>query len=139
KDLSSYRATWAEPLCRPYRGYSVCVPPPPSSGVCLLEMLSMLDRTDIAGRRPTDPQAWFLFAQARRLIYADRARHGADPRFVPVPVQRLLDPAYARLRVQLIGQHAGAAPPPGELSMPRGRDATAESAGTSHFVIVDAD
>ena len=139
KDLSSYRATWAEPLCRPYRGYSVCVPPPPSSGVCLLEMLSMLDRTDIAGRRPTDPQAWFLFAQASRLIYADRDRYVADPRFVPVPVERLLDPAYVRLRVQLIGQHAGAAPPPGELSMPRGRDATAESAGTSHFVIVDAD
>src|SRR5438105_4442055 len=139
RDLSSYRATWAEPLCRPYRGYSVCVPPPPSSGVCLLEMLSMLDRTDIAGRRPTDPQAWFLFAQASRLIYADRDRYVAGPRFVPVPVERLLDPAYVRLRVQLIGQHAGAAPPPGELSMPRGRDATAESAGTSHFVIVDAD
>jgi len=139
KDLSSYRPTWADALCRPYRGYSVCVPPPPSSGVCLLEMLSILERTDIAGRRPTDPQAWFLFAQASRLIYADRDRYVADPRFVPVPVERLLDPAYVRLRVQLIGQHAGAAPPPGDVSMPRGRDATAESAGTSHFVVVDAD
>ena len=139
KDLSSYRPTWAEPLCRPYRGYSVCVPPPPSSGVSLLEMLSILDRTDIAGRRPTDPQAWFLFAQASRLIYADRDRYVADPRFVPVPVDRLLDPAYVRLRAQLIGQHAGAAPPPGDVSMPRGRDATAESVGTSHFVVVDGD
>src|ERR1700674_4377243 len=139
KDLTSYRPSWAEPLCRPYRGYSVCVPPPPSSGVCLLEMLSILDNTDIAGRRPADPQAWFLFAQASRLIYADRDRYVADPRFVPVPVDRLLDPAYVRLRLQLIGQHAGAAPPPGEISVPRGRDATAESAGTSHLVVVDAD
>ena len=139
RDLISYRAIWAEPLCRPYRGYSVCVPPPPSSGVCLLEMLSILDRTDIAGRHPADPQAWFLFAQASRLIYADRDRYVADPRFVQVPVERLLDPAYVRLRLQLIGQHAGAAPPPGEISVPRGRDATAESAGTSHLVVVDAD
>ena len=139
RDLTSYRAIWAEPLCRPYRGYSVCVPPPPSSGVCLLEMLSILDDTDIAGRRPADPQAWFLFAQASRLIYADRDRYVADPRFVQVPVERLLDPAYVRLRLQLIGQHAGAAPPPGEISVPRGRDATAESAGTSHLVVVDAD
>ena len=139
KDLASYRAIWSEPLCRPYRGYSVCVPPPPSSGVSLLEMLSILDRTDIAGRHPSDPQAWFLFAQASRLIYADRDRYVADPRFVPVPVDRLLDPAYVRLRAQLIGQHAGAAPPPGEISMPRGRDATAESAGTSHLVVMDAD
>ena len=139
RDLTSYRAIWSEPLCRPYRGYSVCVPPPPSSGVCLLEMLSILDRTDIAGRHPADPQAWFLFAQASRLIYADRDRYVADPRFVQVPVERLLDPAYVRLRLQLIGQHAGAAPPPGEISVPRGRDATAESAGTSHLVVVDAD
>jgi gamma-glutamyltranspeptidase/glutathione hydrolase len=139
KDLSSYRPNWAEPLCRSYRGYSVCVPPPPSSGVCLLEMLSILDRTDIAGRHPSDPQAWFLFAQASRLIYADRDRYVADPRFVQVPVERLLDPAYVRLRLQLIGQHAGPAPPPGDLSMPRGRDATAESVGTSHLVVVDAD
>ena len=139
KDLTSYRAIWAAPLCRPYRGYTVCVPPPPSSGVCLLEMLSILDKTDIAGRHPADPQAWFLFAQASRLIYADSDRYVADPRFVQVPVERLLDPAYVRLRLQLIGQHAGAAPPAGEISMPRGRDATAESAGTSHLVVVDAD
>src|SRR6516164_8384883 len=139
KDLSSYRAEVSEPLCRPYRGYSVCVPPPPSSGVSLLQMLAILDRTDIATRHPSDPQAWFLFAQASRLIYADRDRYVADPRFVPVPVERLLDPAYVRLRAQLIGDHAGPAPPAGDIPLPRGRDATAESAGTSHFVVVDAD
>jgi gamma-glutamyltranspeptidase / glutathione hydrolase len=139
KDLSSYRADVSEPLCRPYRGYSVCVPPPPSSGVSLLEMLAILDRTDIATRRASDPQAWFLFAQASRLIYADRDRYVGDPHFVPVPVERLLDPAYVRLRAQLIGDHAGAAPAPGDIPLPRGRDATAESAGTSHFVVVDAD
>jgi gamma-glutamyltranspeptidase / glutathione hydrolase len=43
------------------------------------------------------------------------------------------------LRAQLIGNHAGPAPPPGDIPLPRGRDATAESAGTSHFVVVDAD
>jgi len=139
KDLSSYRAEVSEPLCRPYRGYSVCVPPPPSSGVSLLQMLAILDRTDIATRHPSDPQAWFLFAQASRLIYADRDRYVADPRFVPVPVERMLDPAYVRLRAQLIGDHAGPAPLPGDIPLPRGRDATNESAGTSHFVVVDAD
>jgi gamma-glutamyltranspeptidase/glutathione hydrolase len=139
KDLSSYRAEVSEPLCRPYRGYSVCVPPPPSSGVSLLQMLAILDHTDIATRHPSDPQAWFLFAQASRIIYADRDRYVGDPRFVPVPVERLLDPAYVRLRAQLIGDHAGPAPPPGDIPLPRGRDATAESAGTSHFVVVDAD
>ena len=139
EDLSSYRADATPPLCRPYRGYSVCVPPPPSSGVSLLEMLAILERTDIATRRPSDPQAWFLFAQASRLIYADRDRYVGDPHFVSVPVERLLDPTYVGLRAQLIGERAGPAPPPGDIPIPRGRDATSEAAGTSHFVVVDAD
>ena len=138
-DLASYHADASPPLCRGYRGYTVCVPPPPSSGVSLLEMLAILDQTDIATRRPSDPQAWFLFAQASRLIYADRDRYVADPHFVPVPVDRMLDPAYVRLREQLIGEHAGSAPPPGDIPLPRGHDATTEAAGTSHFVVVDAD
>jgi len=139
KDLASYRAEASQPLCRPYRDYSVCVPPPPSSGVSLLEMLGILEHTDIATRRASDPQAWFLFAQASRLMYADRDRYVADPHFVSVPVERLLDPAYVRLRAQLIGEHAGPAPAAGDIPLPRGRDTTNEAAGTSHFVVVDAD
>ena len=139
KDLAGYRAEATQPLCRPYRGYSVCVPPPPSSGVSLLEMLGILEHTDIATRRPSDPQAWFLFAQASRLMYADRDRYVADPHFVSVPVERLLDPSYIGLRAQLIGEHAGPAPAAGDSPLPRGHDTTNEAAGTSHFVVVDAD
>src|SRR6185437_9409353 len=139
KDLSAYRSNWTDPLCRPYRQYTVCVPRPPSSGVTLLEMLGILERTDIAERGPGDPQAWFLFAQASRLMYADRDYYVDDPKFVAVPTERLLDPAYLRLRAQLIGDKAGPAPAPGVIVMPpHAKDATHESAGTSHFVVIDA-
>jgi gamma-glutamyltranspeptidase/glutathione hydrolase len=138
-DLSSYQADWEKPLCRPYRGYSVCVPAPPSSGVSLLELLTMLDHTDIAQRGPADPQAWFLFAQASRLMYADRDRYVADPAFIPVPVEKLLDPGYLAERARLIGERAGPAPPPGTFAaVIRAPDATREAAGTSHFVVMDA-
>src|SRR4029077_9165714 len=96
--------------------FTVCGPPPPSSGVSLLQMLEILDRTDIAARTPNDPQAWFLFAQASRLMYADRDRYVADPRFVSVPIERLLNPGYIKLREQLIGTHAGPAPLPGDFA-----------------------
>jgi gamma-glutamyltranspeptidase / glutathione hydrolase len=139
RDLASYRADWVSPLCHRYRQYSVCVPPPPSSGVNLLQFLAILDHTDIAERGPSDPQSWFLFAQASRLMYADRDRYVADPQFVPVPVERLLDPAYLAERARLIGDRIGPPPPPGTLAeVWRGRDATREAEGTSHLVVMDA-
>ncbi|HEX9707529.1 MAG TPA: gamma-glutamyltransferase, partial [Steroidobacteraceae bacterium] len=93
-DLRAYEPRIGEPLCGLYLIYVVCVPPPPSSGVSLLQMLAILDRTDIAARGPDDPQAWFLFAMASRLMYADRDKYVADPQFVEVPVEGLLDPGY---------------------------------------------
>jgi len=141
-DLAAYRPLDKDALCHPYRIYVVCVPPPPSSGVSLLQLLAILERTDIADRGPADPQAWFLFAEASRLMYADRDRYVADPAFVAVPIEGLLDPAYVAGRAALIGERAGAAPaagePPGPVAARFGADATAEAAGTSHFVVVDA-
>ena len=138
KDLAAYRAEWSQPLCAPFREYSVCVPPPPSSGVSLLQLLGMLDHTDIAARGVEDPKAWFELAEASRLMYADRDRYVGDPQFVSVPVQALLNPEYVRGRAELIGDRAGPPPQPGQLpGAIAGRDATRESAGTSHFVVMD--
>lgn len=138
-DLAAYRAGQPEPLCLPLRQYTVCVPPPPASGVGLLQLMALLDRTDIDQRGPDDPQAWFLFAEASRLMYADRDQYVADPEFRAVPVGGLLDPAYVDRRRALIGDVAGELPLPGvpEGSVLTGPDATAEPGGTSHFVVVD--
>jgi gamma-glutamyltranspeptidase/glutathione hydrolase len=139
-DFESYQPRVAEPVCGPFLVYIVCVPPPPSSGVVLLEMLAILDRTDIAARGPADPQAWYLFAMASRLMYADRDQFVADPAFVPVPVEGLLDPAYIARRAALIGTEPGPAPPAGDpATLQRGTDATVEASGTSHFVVRDRD
>jgi len=139
QDLAAYRADWVQPLCRAYRQFSVCIPPPPSSGVNLLQFLAILDHTDIAERGPSDPQAWFTFAQASRLMYADRDRYVADPQFIQVPVERMLDPGYLAERARLIGDRFGPPPPPGQLAGAlRGVDATREAQGTSHLVVMDA-
>jgi gamma-glutamyltranspeptidase/glutathione hydrolase len=138
-DLRAYQPRIAEPLCGPFLVYVVCVPPPPSSGVALLQMLAILDRTDIAERGPEDPQAWYLFAMASRLMYADRDKYVADPAFVEVPVAGLLDPDYVARRAALIGPAAGAAPAAGQPGpTQRGPDATIEAAGTSSFVVIDS-
>ncbi|WP_407353002.1 gamma-glutamyltransferase [Luteimonas sp. R10] len=140
RDLAAYGAETVAPLCRPLRAYVLCVPPPPTSGVGLLQLMLLLQETDIATRDADDPQAWFLFAEASRAMYADRDRYVGDPRFVPVPVDGLLDAGYLDARRALIGDTAAPEHPAGT---PAGApqladDATREPAGTSHFVVVDA-
>ena len=139
-DLAAYRPIKREPLCRPYRIYRVCAPPPPSSGVAILQLLGLLERTDIAKRGPDDPRAWFLFAEASRLMYADRDQYVADPKFVGVNVEGLLNAAYFDQRAKLIGTVAS---PPPAAGNPQGMpvyaaDRTREPAGTSHFIVRDA-
>ena len=139
-DLANYTPVKREALCGPYRVYMVCGPPPPASGVALLQVLAILERTDIAKRGPNDPQAWFLFAEASRLMYADRDAYVGDPAFVGVNVGGLLNPAYVTERAKLIGATAGPAPVAGQpQGMPvYARDTTREPTGTSHFIIRDA-
>ena len=138
-DLANYKPIKREPVCGPFRVYIVCAPPPPSSGVALVQLMMMLDSTDIGERGPADPRAWFLFAEASRLMYADRDAYVDDPAFVGVNVGGLLRTAYIAERAKLIGATAG---PPPEAGHPQGmpvyaRDATLEPTGTSHFIIRD--
>lgn len=139
-DLAAYQPIERGALCRPYRIWVICVPPPPSSGVALLQLLAMAEHTPAVAEGPDSAAAWTAFAQLQRLMYADRDRYVGDPAFVRVPVQGLLDPDYVAGRAGLAAGLTGAAepgtPPGGVFAGP---DATLEPAGTSHFVIVDGE
>jgi gamma-glutamyltranspeptidase/glutathione hydrolase len=140
EDLSHYKAIESPALCRAWKQYRVCTPPPPGGGIAVLETLSLLEHTDIAARNPNDPQAWVELGEAERLMYADRNRYVADPAATPVPVNGLLDEGYLRARAKLIGTRiAQTAPqaghPPGAPNP--GSDHTVEPGGTTNFIIVD--
>ncbi|WP_395945324.1 gamma-glutamyltransferase family protein [Brevundimonas sp.] len=139
-DIAGYRPLRRDALCRPYRIYVICVPPPPSSGVGLLQFLAMAERTPDLDKGADSPEAWVAFGRLQRLMYADRDRYIGDTDFVGVPIAGLLDPDYVAARAALVPQVDGpvaAGSPTG--SPPRGEDRTAEPGGTSHVVIVDAD
>jgi gamma-glutamyltranspeptidase/glutathione hydrolase len=139
-DLAAYKPKTTDGLCRPYRQYTVCTPQPPSGGVAVLELLGILEHTDIATRGPNDPQAWYQFAQASRLMYADRDHYVGDPAFVKAPIDGLLDPAYTARRAALVGASTSGpvtwGQPAGAVAM--GEDRTREPGGTSSFAIADA-
>jgi gamma-glutamyltranspeptidase/glutathione hydrolase len=127
-DVAAYRALEREPVCAVYRVWRVCSMGPPSSGgVGVLQILGILERTHFGAALPQSALALHYFSEAGRLAYADRARYLGDPDFVPVPVARLLRPAYLSSRARLIGERSMRRALPGDME-----------AGTSHFSIVEA-
>jgi gamma-glutamyltranspeptidase/glutathione hydrolase len=102
-DLAGYQAKQRAALCRPYRQWRICgAPPPTSGGIAVLQILALLERFDLHALGPKSPAAIHLIAEASRLAFADRDRYVADPDFVRVPVDGLLDRAYLTARSRLI-------------------------------------
>lgn len=143
EDLANYRPVRREALCRDYREWTVCgAPPPASGGISVNEILGLLEPYDLSATGPGTAEGWRRFIEASRLAYADRDAYVGDADFSFVPTQGLLDDAYIATRASLIDREdaiptATPGTPPG-IDGP-GLDATPDSPGTSHFVIVDSD
>lgn len=136
-DLAGYRVEVREALCAPYRGYSVCVPPPPAGGLTVLELLGMLER--FPPQDPRAPLAVHRFTEAARLAYADRAHYLADPAFVSMPVDKMLAADYLAARAALIRDAASLGRAlPGMPSASPAVEGTGRG-GTTHLSIVDAE
>ena len=142
-DLASYQAIRREAICRDYREWTVCgAPPPASGGISVNEILGLLEPYDMSATGPETLEGWRRFIEASRLAYADRDAYVADADFVSVPSEGLLDADYITTRSTGIDRTTAlptSVPgiPPG-IEAP-GADATPDSPGTSHFVIVDSD
>ena len=142
EDLADYKPERLEALCSPYREWRICGPRLPSSGgITVQQMLGLLERFDL-GRYANDPvTAIHLFSEAGRLSFADRNLYMADPSFVDVPVDAILDRSYIRLRSLMIDPDgvidevaAGALIPEAAHLAP---SPVSELPSTSHFSIVD--
>lgn len=98
-DLSNYQVVERAPVRGTYRDYEVISMSPPSSGgLCLIELLNILERYDIKASGWNTPETIHLVAEAERRAYADRAEFLGDPDFVEVPTQKLLSKKYAERR-----------------------------------------
>ena len=97
-DLAKHRSEWVEPVSTRYRGVDVWELPPPGQGIAVLQMLNLLEPTDLRALGPTSPDYWHLLIEAKKLAYADRAKFYADPRFARVPVLDLISKDYAAAR-----------------------------------------
>ncbi|QCN95202.1 gamma-glutamyltransferase [Azospirillum argentinense] len=140
-DLKAYRVKEREPVCGPYRAYTLCgMGPPSSGGVAVLQMLAVLEGRDMAATRGDPALAAHWMSEAGRLAFADRGLYLADPDFVAVPVKGLLDRGYLAGRAALVGERSMGKAQAGEPPFREGRAwgfAEAEEHGTSHISVVD--
>lgn len=101
-DLAAQRAFWGEPLQGRYRDLAVYQTPAPTQGFALIEMLNLVEPFDLAHGGFLNPDAIHLLVQAKQIAFHDRDRHLGDPRYVDVPMPRLISKPYASDRRQLI-------------------------------------
>ena len=74
QDLADYHANVREPIHGTYRGFDVYGPPPPSSGgICLIEMLNILETFDLRQQDRFSAETLHLMVEAMKRGYCDRA------------------------------------------------------------------
>ncbi|EQA63116.1 gamma-glutamyltransferase [Leptospira alexanderi] len=100
QDLSDFKVIEKKTLKTTYRDYTIYTMPPPSSGIHLLTMLSMLEKESLKETYEKDPALYYHFVtEVMRRGYADRAVFGGDSAFTKIPVNRLLSKKYAEEKI----------------------------------------
>jgi len=120
-DLADHRGEWVEPLSVSYRGHELWELGPNSQGLAALQMVSLMEGFDLASLGSQTAAAMHLMVEAKKLAYADLARHCADPEFASLPVGALLRDEYIEERRKLIDiGHASSLPAPGQFALGAG-------------------
>ena len=125
-DLAEHQGEWGEPIATTYRGYTVYETPPPTQGFAVLLALNLLEGFDLRARPVHSVEHLHLLIEMSKLAYADRDRRLADPARASVPVDALLDKAYAARRREVFA--------PAKAQMYRWGDLAGDTTG---FVVAD--
>ncbi|MBM3491730.1 MAG: gamma-glutamyltransferase family protein [Alphaproteobacteria bacterium] len=118
EDLAAHTTPIEAPIKRRFRDCEVYSCGPWCQGPVLLQMLALLEGIDLAALGHNSTAYIHTIAEAMKLSFADRERFYGDPRFVDVPLERLLSAAYAAQRRRLIDPARAwpAMPPAGDIA-----------------------
>jgi gamma-glutamyltranspeptidase / glutathione hydrolase len=135
EDLEEYEPILRKPLQGSYRGYEIVTMALPSSGgVCLLELLNLVEGFDLRAMGFHSSRSVHVMSEAMKRVYADRAEFLGDPDFVNVPVDLLISKQYANDRLKDIDTTKAT---PSNL-IHHGDVQIHEGQHTTHYVVVDS-
>ncbi len=132
EDFADYHAEWVEPLSANYKGYDVWELPPNGQGIAVLQMLNMLKKLDLKSMGHNSAQYLHTLVEMKKIVYEDRARFYADPKFAKLPIEKLLSPEYAEERLKLYD-------PDKALKELPYHDKALEKGDTIYLTVVDKD
>ena len=142
-ELVEYRPYWEEPLSSTYRDYEIRVPRPNSSAFQMLETLNIMEGYDL---EPGTALTEHLMIEAVLKSADDRVTYSGDPRYVDIPLDRLISKDYAEEIRSGIDSHKFNGFPPErwnrsavEASLPGiwNPPSAAKSPMTTHFATAD--
>jgi len=144
-DMAGYRVTVEPPAHARFGEIDVYACGPWCQGPVLLQALQILKGFDLAALGHNTPDYVHTVSEAIKLACADRERHYGDPKFVDVPIERLLSDAYAAERRALIRRDTAypELPPPGAIDgeapppLKTTEGAAAAAFDTSYACVVD--
>ena len=93
-----------------------------------MKPLNLLEGFDLAGMGLGSVDALHTLVETKKLAFADRLAHVADPKFHDTPIERLLSKAYAESRRQSVDPTSAT-----DVSIP----GTLRDGDTSYFCVVD--
>ena len=135
EDLKAYEAQWREPVIFNYKDLRVISMAPPSSGgICLAQIMKMIEPYDIKSYGHNSLKAIQLITEAERRAYADRSYYLGDPDFVDIPTEILTSEAYLSGRMSDFSFDT--ATPSSTINY--GEVEVVESMETTHYSIVDS-
>lgn len=98
-DFSEFHSQWVEPLKMHYKGYDVWELPPNGQGIAVLQMLGMLNQLDLQSMGHNSADYLHALTEIKKIVYEDRARFYADPRYSSIDIHRLISPDYLKKRL----------------------------------------
>ncbi len=132
-DLAKYRAIERRPLEFDYHGHRITTMPPPSAGgVTLRQIFAASDILNLAAMKWESADRLHLYIEALRRVFADRNFAIADPDYVELPLETLLDVSYLQDRMKDIDP-AHATP---SSAIAAGVEVI-ETPQTTHYSVVD--
>jgi gamma-glutamyltranspeptidase/glutathione hydrolase len=129
EDLGAHQADWVRPISIDYHGLTLHEIPPNGQGLAALLMLGIVNHHALQDHPADSARSLHLQIEAMKLAFADAHRYIADPAWMDVKVEALLDREYLAQRASLLD--AAQARDPGH-GVPR-------AGGTVYLTAADAE